>query len=179
MIPWCFQQRGEFGLLIEGRPKLIIPNSGTLAGLEAMLEAIFLQGSQPANWYCGLIDDTDWTENSVDDTMASHPGWIELTSYTYQGSAVRAGPLIVSSFMETGSYPYIEVDFDSVVNGIRFTADCKVRGIFLTDSPTLGGSGGLLFATGNGLTEVSEGDRASIQQYRWLVNGIANSKAFP
>jgi hypothetical protein len=55
-------------------------NAIIVYGINALLEAYFRAGSQPAGFYVGVIDNTDYSSLGTTDTMASHSGWTELTS---------------------------------------------------------------------------------------------------
>lgn len=56
------------------------PNLVTNAGLQHILDTVFSGGTAADPWYVGLMGDT--TTVSAADTLASHAGWTELTSYT-------------------------------------------------------------------------------------------------
>lgn len=179
LIPTLIQ-RGEFCFHVEGRRPQRFKNSGTLAGLEHLIRGIFLSGPTVTNWYLGLIDDTDWNATSVNDTAGSHADWIEFVGYKYANVVQRAGPLTLSASKDSGTPPFLQMTFEGSANGIRFTTTGKVRGMFLTNAATQESTSGLLFSTGIMFpgSDVTPGDTATIS-YRWIVNGIANSKAMP
>ena len=59
-----------------------VPNGIVDEGLNHILNTQFHQGSQVATWYIGLVDNSGWTAFNDADTLASHSGWSEFTSYT-------------------------------------------------------------------------------------------------
>lgn len=58
------------------------PNGTTILGKNDMLNAYFGGTTQTSTWYIGLIDNTGSPSLSESDTLASHAGWTEITSYT-------------------------------------------------------------------------------------------------
>jgi hypothetical protein len=66
-------------------------NTRTIVGANAALETVFRSGGQTATWYIGLVDNTAFSGFSVNDTMASHAGWTEFTSYS-GGNRATWGP---------------------------------------------------------------------------------------
>jgi hypothetical protein len=59
-----------------------IPNGIVDVGLNHILDTQFHGGSQVATWYIGLVDNAGWTAFADADTLSSHAGWAEFTSYT-------------------------------------------------------------------------------------------------
>lgn len=112
-------------------------NGIVTVGINALLDAYFNAGTQPAGFYVGPIDDDDYDELSADDTMASHAGWTEMTDYSeatrpaWDPSAAASGLLVASSASE-----------------ITLSAGKTLKGLFLTSDNTKGGTAGTLWATG-------------------------------
>lgn len=111
------------------------------AARTALLDAYFNAGSAFGTSYMGLIDNDTLSVDplSDSDTMASHPGWQEVTAYSSatrpawgQGAATAA---ILSN-----------------ANLVLFTLSAakNVGGLFLTNNSTKGGTSGVLWATGLG-----------------------------
>src|SRR3990172_12970335 len=59
-------------------------NGITNVGKNKILDDMFNNGTQTANnsWFIGLIDSSGYTALSSSDTMSSHGGWNEFTSYS-------------------------------------------------------------------------------------------------
>lgn len=112
-------------------------NAITTAGLTHLADVAFNGGTQVSPWYLGLINNSGFSALSAADTMSSHAGWTELTSYD---EATR-----------------VEWDQNAPVSGVITTntastftisATVAVYGAFLVSNSTKGGTTGTLFATG-------------------------------
>jgi hypothetical protein len=113
-----------------------VDNMSTTVGRNYMLNTAFLSGTQDGAWYVGLIGEDDFDEVSINDTMSSHAGWVEVDDYnqanrqTWEADAASGG---------------------SMSNGERATFTINtlfgLKGIFITTSETKGGTSGTLFAT--------------------------------
>lgn len=130
----------------------VVLNGVTNVALNNLLD-VYLRGqAQTTTWYLGLVDNTGFTGFSASDTMASHPGWSELTSYleanrpTYTFSAASAQSI-------TGP-------------AVTFTinASVAIKGGFLVSNNTKGGTSGTLFATGafNSVQNLVSGQTLSV-----------------
>ena len=128
---WLERWRGDT-LIKRYRAK----NGLTTAGLNDALETLVRQGTL-RTWRIGLIDDTDFDEVDVADTMASHAGWTELTSYD-EASRPLWGPAAVTGKLAVNS------------SSVAFTlsADASIKGLFLSSDGTKGGTTGILLCTG-------------------------------
>jgi len=58
------------------------PNGIVDVGLNHILETEFNAGSQISTWYIGLVDNAAFGAFADADTLSSHAGWAEFTSYT-------------------------------------------------------------------------------------------------
>jgi hypothetical protein len=58
------------------------PNGIVDEGLNHILETEFNGGSQISTWYIGLVDNSGFSAFADADTLSSHSGWTEFTSYT-------------------------------------------------------------------------------------------------
>ena len=69
---------------IEGNLKATyeFPNGIVDEGLNHILDTEFHGGSQVGTWYIGLVDNSGWTAFADADTLSSHAGWTEATTYT-------------------------------------------------------------------------------------------------
>lgn len=122
-----------------GKPlwKETVPNGAVLVGRNAMLDGMFNAGSPGANWYLGLIDNSAFDEFADADTMSSHAGWTEFTSYT---AATR--PAWGHGSASSG------VVLNSTLTTFTMSAIGTIKGLFLASDNTKGGTSGTLWATG-------------------------------
>jgi hypothetical protein len=113
------------------------PNGVVNEGANLLLETMFRNATQ-RDWYMGLIAGGSVVLNNAD-TMASHPGWTELVSYS-EGSrpqwivnAPAAARTLVNAAGDAGVF--------------HFPVTATLAGAFLADEGTKGGSAGILFCT--------------------------------
>jgi hypothetical protein len=128
------------GKIVEYIPKFF--NLITLAARTNVLEVYFHDGVQSAasSWCAGLIAAAGYTSNPNTDTIASHAGWAEFTTYT-QANRVPWGPQAAASqAIGNGATP-IEWTIGTVTSGTQ------IAGIFIANQNTKGGTTGLLFST--------------------------------
>jgi hypothetical protein len=112
-------------------------NGTTTAGVNNMLSVQFASGTQSTSWFIGLINNASFTALAASDTIASHPGWVELTSYT---EATRPA-------WSPGSPSGGSIANSSTVN-FTINATVAIKGAFLVNQSTKGGTTGLMYATG-------------------------------
>ena len=117
----------------------VIANAVVTAGLNAILNTMFNSEAQRANWYIGLIDDAGFTAIDAADTMASHAGWAEFTTYSETTRAAWDATSSTAGSV-TGTNP------QTFTIG-TVAAGSKIKGVFVTDTGTKGGTSGLLWAT--------------------------------
>lgn len=114
------------------------PNDIVNVGKNDLLDVYFSDGTQTAasGWVIGLISNSSYSALAAADTMASHGGWTEFTGYS-QANRVAWGPGNPSS--------------QSVTNGTAAQFDINatgtVKGIFVCNQNTKGGTSGTLWAT--------------------------------
>lgn len=107
-------------------------------GKNDLLGVYFHDSTQTAStaWYIGLISNSSYSALAAADTMASHAGWTEFTGYS-QSTRVAWTPGAPAS--------------QSITNGTPATFDINatgtVKGLFLANSSTKGGTSGTLWAT--------------------------------
>lgn len=108
------------------------------AGKNDILGVYFSGGTQTAsaNWAIGLISNSGYSALAAGDTMSSHAGWTEFTGYS-QSTRVAWGPGSASSQSVTNASP---ATFDINATG-------TVKGIFVVNQNTKGGTTGTLWAT--------------------------------
>ena len=113
-----------------------IDNDVGTVGKTALLDSFFRNQTQPAAWYIGIIDNSGFTALAVGDTMASHSGWNEFTTYS-QSTRVAWGPDAASAA--------------SITNGTKATFDITgsgtLKGIFVNSVSTKSGTTGTLWST--------------------------------
>lgn len=118
--------------------KYEIKNDITNVGKNYIFDVMFNDGTQIANnsWFIGLINLTSFSALAATDTMSSHSGWVEFTSYT-QANRVAWGSGAAASQSVTNATP---ATFDMNATG-------TVKGIFITSSNTKSGTTGTLWST--------------------------------
>ena len=127
-----------------------LQNGVTTEGKNKLFDVMF-HGSTPVDpWYIGLIDNTGWTVEAAADTLASHAGWTEFTSYSGSRKEWTEGAASSQSITNGTS-----VDF-------AITATGTLKGIFIASAAS--GSSGTLWATADfaSLVSVSNGDTLKI-----------------
>lgn len=110
-----------------------IPNGIVDVGMNFILDCMFNSGTQSATWYIGLIDNSGYTAVADSDTLASHAGWTEFTTYTGGRKAWGVGAAAARAVTNGTT-----VDF-------TMTGAGAVRGIFTTDQSA--GTSPVLWAT--------------------------------
>jgi len=113
-------------------------NSVMNAAILSILSDRYCNGTQYANWYIMLVDNSGFTSLALSDTMASHPGWSELSSSNFSDTVrVQWSPGAPSSGSVT----------NPTSSDYHMVAVCTVYGLGLTTSNVVGGTAGLLEAT--------------------------------
>lgn len=105
-------------------------------GINHMLETEFNAGTQVTTWYMGLVDNSGFTAFDNGDTMASHTGWNEFTTYSEATRPIWNPDAAASRSISNGT----STDFS--INGSG-----TVKGIFVTTNNTKSGTTGTLWAT--------------------------------
>lgn len=114
-----------------------IDNLVTTVGKNELLDKGLAGSSYTAAWYVGLIDNGSWSAVNAADTMASHAGWTENTGYSQSTrpaaswSAASAGAKALSS-----------------AASFTINADDTIKGCFLVNNSTKGGTTGVLYSAG-------------------------------
>ena len=108
------------------------------AGKNQILGVMFFGATQisTGSWVIGLISAAGYSALAAGDTMASHSGWAEFTSYS-QANRVAWGPGAASGQAITNGTPA----------QFSITASGTLEGVFITDQNTIGGTSGDLWAT--------------------------------
>lgn len=128
----------------------IAPNLVVNTGLQAMNTQFFTGAAYTAAWYVGLVNGTSAsTTFSGGDTLASHTGWTENSSYTGSrkaatfGAATLADPSNINNASSTASF--------------TMNANATIAGAFLANVAS--GTTGLLFSAAD---FQSPGDRTVV-----------------
>jgi hypothetical protein len=113
-------------------------NDITNVGKNYIFNVMFNDGTQIANasWFIGLINLTSFSALAAADTMSSHSGWVEFTSYS-QSTRVAWGSVTATSQSTSNTTP---AQFDITSSG-------TVKGVFITSNSTKSGTTGTLWAT--------------------------------
>lgn len=133
-----------------------IDNTVVNVGKNDNLNTYFHSGSQIAtsSWCISLINLTSYSGISAADTMGSHAGWTEFTSYS-EGTRVAWGQDSAASQQITNSTPAT----------FTISGSGTVKGIFVTSQNTKGGTTGILWSAGlfpGGDVPVSSSDELKI-----------------
>ena len=142
------QQYNSAGELISERTAEI--NGITTAGLNHILDTEFHAGTQVTTWYLGLINGGSTPTLAAADTMSSHAGWTEYTTYN-QTNRVAWDETAASAGSNTSN----------TTSDFSMNASGTVAGGFLTSVSTKSGTTGTLFMTATfsgGNQTVSNGD---------------------
>ena len=130
-----------------------IKNLVVTVGKNAMLDEFFAGSAYTAAWYLGLVDGATSPTYNAADTMGSHAGWSEFTSYS---EATRPAP--TWSAASSGSKATTATSFS--INGSG-----TVAGAFMTTNSTKSGTTGTLYSAGNftgGSRTVASGDTLNV-----------------
>jgi hypothetical protein len=140
----CYDQNGETKWVD------IAPNLVTNVGLQSMNTQFFTGSAYTAAWYVGLVNGTAAsTTFSGGDTLASHAGWTENSSYTGNrkaasfSAATLADPSNINNSASSASF--------------TMNANATVAGALLANVAT--GTTGLLFSAAD---FQSPGDRTVV-----------------
>jgi hypothetical protein len=115
-----------------------LPNAVTTEGLDYLLNAAFRGGTQQANWYLGLIDNSGYSALAAGDTHAAHAGWGEYTGIFLSSRPAWNVATAANSGQLASSTPSV----------FSITANGSVRGAFVASRQLVGvGAGAVLYST--------------------------------
>lgn len=140
------------GKIIEVREFL---NGITNEGLDAILDIMFHGSSQITAWFMGLIDASGYTGLAAGDTMSSHAGWTEFT--TYSEGTRQAWPEDAASGQSITN---------TTLAAFSVTGAGTLKGAFLPSDSTKGGTSGTLWCTAlftGGDLAVTNGDTVRLK----------------
>lgn len=149
----CFDKDGN--LKWEDKHHNLVVNEG----LQFMNAKTFTGSSYTATWYLGLYGAGASNTPAATDTMASHPGWTEVTAYSQStrpactfGTPTTADPSVATNSASPAIF--------------TISSTTTVGGAFLTTNSTKGGTGGTLFSAADfqspGDRSVYSGDTLSV-----------------
>ena len=129
-----------------------IKNNVTINGINSMLNTMFLEEAQKSAWYLGLIDSVGFSNVDVTDTMSSHVGWGEFTTYS---ELVRQ--LFIPNSSTVGKLVSSTVSQFTIGT---VATNSTLEGLFVTDSSAKGGTTGFLWATAlfTSVADIKTGD---------------------
>lgn len=110
-------------------------NGCTTLGLNYLLDTGFGGGTPDTTWFIGVIDNASYSTLAVGDTLASHGGWTEWTSYSGNRPAWTVAAASGGQITNSAS-----------AASITMSAGGTIRGLFLCGVTS--GSSGVLYSTG-------------------------------
>ena len=142
-----FDKNGKLKQTIE------IPNGVTTVGKNLMLGAMFNGVSPATTWYIGLIDNSGYSAVAAGDTMSSHTGWNEFTTYDESARVEWTEGAAASGSITSSS-----------VSTFTIGGNGTLRGIFVVSNSTKGGTSGTLWSTAlfAAATAVADDDQIKI-----------------
>jgi len=144
----------------------IAPNLVVNTGLQNMNTQFFTGSAYTATWYVGLVNGTSAsTTFSGGDTLASHAGWTENSSYGGSRKTATFGAATLSNISN--------INNSASTASFTMNATATIAGAFLTNVAT-GTTPGLLFSAAD---FQSPGDRSVINGDVLLVTYSFNLSA--
>ena len=114
-------------------------NLVTVVGQNKLLDACFKTGESANQWFVGLVNNASFTGYSVNDTMASHAGWLEAANYSQANRPAFVATAPVAGSITNAAAPAV----------FTITSTLTVRGAFLIDVHTISGTLGVLYGVGD------------------------------
>lgn len=135
------------------------PNGIVDEGVAYLLDAGFDGAAQSTAWYIGLIDNDSFSTLDDGDTMSSHSGWVENTDYDEADRVTWPNDATSSRSMS-----------NSTTADFTMNATATIKGIFIVDDDTKGGTSGTLWSTASfsSNASVTSGDELKIT---YTING--------
>lgn len=137
-------------------------NEVAIEGRNHMLNTQFRGGTQQTSWFFGLVDNTGWSGNPETDTMASHPGWVEKTTYS-EATRRQWSPAVAAGGSLANTTPAV----------FTMTAAGTLYGFFISSNSTKGGTAGTLWSSiqfNVGVKSVQIGDELRVT-YTYGITG--------
>lgn len=114
-----------------------VPNGVVNQGLNYALSSALAGGTPITTWFIGLISGSSAATLSPSDTLASHPGWEELSGYDE----------VSRQTWTPGAVAAQSVDNSASKATFTFTSGATISGLFLASESTKGGTSGTLYST--------------------------------
>ena len=121
--------------------KFQCPNGIVDVGLHYLLDAGFNDGTKITTWYLGLVDNSGFSAFAAADTLASHSGWTEFSTYTGNRPTWGVGAAATRAVTNAST-----TDF-------AITGSGTLKGLFAASVAT--GTSGTLWATAAFTTTVA------------------------
>ena len=141
--------------MIEEKWSDVISNLVTTVGKNFVLDTTMSGSAYTAAWYVGLVNGPSAPTYSAADTMASHAGWTENTSYSQAARPTAAWSAAASGVKALSAALTFSIN----------AASQNVIGCFLTTVSTKGGTTGTLYSVGSfaeGNKAVGSGDTLAV-----------------
>lgn len=139
--------------------KYVFPNGIVDVGLVSLLDVYFAGATQITTWYISLVNNSGFSAFANADTMGSHAGWTEFTSYD-EATRVEWDEDAAASRAITNTTP---AEF-------TISAAGTLKGIFVTSVNTKGGATGTLWATAAFTSTVTVADN-DVLRITYTVSG--------
>ncbi len=149
--------KGRFGIEVWRDGKLRhaedLCNGIVDVGMNLLLDQVFRNQSGIATWYIALVDNGSFSAFAAADTMGSHAGWIEFTTYS---ESVRQTWVTIAAAARSIT--------NTTAATFTISGSGTLHGIFITSSSTKSGTAGTLWSTGalSANLPVSNGDVVKI-----------------
>ena len=131
-------------------------NNGVVnVGIDMILDAMFHGGSASGTWYIGLIDADGYSAIAAGDTMSSHAGWTELTTYSEATREEWLENAASGQEITTATPAQFSINADN----------SNIKGLFIIDDNTKGGSAGTLWSTAlfDSTIDLGNGDTLDVE----------------
>jgi hypothetical protein len=129
-----------------------VPNGITDVGMNTLLDVMFHGVSAITTWYIGLVNNSGFSSFANADTMASHSGWTEFTSYDEANRVTWPEDAAATRSISNTT----TADFTISATG-------TLHGIFVTSDNTKSGTTGTLWSTAAFSSNVSVVDNDVIK----------------
>ena len=116
----------------------VAKNLVATAGKNDILDKYLAGSSYTAAWYVGLVDNSGFSAYNAADTMSSHSGWTESTSYDEANRVAATWGSAASSGTKT----------TSATSNFTISATVTLDGCFMVTNNTKGGTTGILYSAG-------------------------------
>lgn len=146
----CFDKDGNLKWVAES--KNLVVN----VGLQYMAGVALTSTAQITSWYIGLYGAGASNTPAATDTMSSHGGWTENTTYS---ESTRPAATFAAATLPTGTGNPSVVTNTASKAAFTINGTTTIGGAFLTSNNTKGGSTGTLFSASD---FQSPGDRSVV-----------------